>query len=221
MDPLIEAYLGVYEEFVPLTPAKEKKVKERVGELFRDVQVSAGNVKSLRKKPLAKFRPGVKKQISSNISTAKRKGNLVLNANDALIRSSVDREASARFKINQQSPKNNIRKFQREELEYILDILVSEGFAVDYDSAGCILEAMSDEWLGSLLDEKYVKALDTTGRGADHRTRFPRFSGRDDEFDPEFLRTRVRRNERKIDPYFSGGRKRKAQRRKGTGGFNS
>jgi hypothetical protein len=48
--------------------------------------------------------------------------------------------------------KSNIRKFQREELEYILDILVSEGFAVDYDSAGCILEAMSDEWLGSLID---------------------------------------------------------------------
>ena len=159
MDPLIEAYLGVYEEFVPLTPDKEEKVKKRVGELFRDIQVSAGNVKSLRKKPLAKFRPGVKKQISSNISTAKRKGNLVLNANDALIRSSVDREASARSKINQlknqlgdSEGKNNIRKFNKEELEYILDLLVSEGFAVDYDSAGCILEAMSVEWLGSLID---------------------------------------------------------------------
>jgi hypothetical protein len=158
MDSLFEAYLGVYEEFVPLTPDKEEKVKERVGELFRDIQLSSGNVKSLRKKPLAKFRPKVKNQISSNISTAKRKGKLVLNANDALIRSSVDREASARSKINQlknQLGKNNIRKFNREELEYILDILISEGFAVDYDSAGCILEVMSDEWLGSLIDEKF------------------------------------------------------------------
>ena len=28
MDPLIEAYLGVYEEFVPLTPDKEEKGKK-------------------------------------------------------------------------------------------------------------------------------------------------------------------------------------------------
>jgi hypothetical protein len=27
MDPLMEAYLDVYEEFVPLTPDKEKKFK--------------------------------------------------------------------------------------------------------------------------------------------------------------------------------------------------
>ena len=51
--------------------------------------------------------------------------------------------------------RNNIRKFKREDLEYILDTLISEGFVVDYDSAGCILESMSDEWIGSLLDEKY------------------------------------------------------------------
>ena len=38
MDPLIEAYLGVYEEFVPLTPAKEKKLKnesENCSEMFK------------------------------------------------------------------------------------------------------------------------------------------------------------------------------------------
>jgi hypothetical protein len=160
MDPLMEAYLDVYEEFVPLTPDKEKKVQSRVGELARDIQVSTGNVKSLRKKPLAKFRPEVKKQISSNISSAKTKQKLVQNASDALIRSSIDREASTRSKINQLKNqlgdlegKSNIRKFKREELEYILDVLVSEGFVNNYDSAHDILEAMSDEWLGSLLSE--------------------------------------------------------------------
>jgi hypothetical protein len=40
MDPLMEAYLDVYEEFVPLTPDKEKKVQSRVGELARDENLS-------------------------------------------------------------------------------------------------------------------------------------------------------------------------------------
>lgn len=65
--------------------------------------------------------------------------------------------------------RNNIRKFKREDLEYILDTLISEGFAVDYDSAGCILESMSDEWIGSLLDEKYVREINPGG--ADRRAR--------------------------------------------------
>jgi hypothetical protein len=160
MGELIEAYLGIYEEFKPLTPEKEKRVQNRVGELVRDIQVSAGNVKSLRKKSFAKFRPEVKKQISSNISTAKRKQNLVQNASDALIRTSVDREAPTRSKINQlknalgdMEGRNNIKKFNREELEYIINTLVYEGYVSNYDSAAYILEAMSEEWLESILME--------------------------------------------------------------------
>lgn len=160
MEELIEAYLGIYEEFKPLTPDKEERVQNRVGELAREIQVSAGNVRSLRKKPFAKFRPEVKKQISSNISTAKRKQNLVQNASDSLIRTSVDREASTRSKINQlknalgdMEGRNNIKKFNREELEYIINTLVSEGYVDNYDSAAYILEAMSDEWLESILME--------------------------------------------------------------------
>ena len=42
---------------------------------------------------------------------------------------------------------------RKEELEYILDVLVSEGFAVDYNGAEFILEAMSDEWLDCILQE--------------------------------------------------------------------
>jgi hypothetical protein len=49
--------------------------------------------------------------------------------------------------------KNKIAKFQREELEYILDILVSEGFVTNYDEAACIIEAMSDEWIEDILTE--------------------------------------------------------------------
>jgi hypothetical protein len=44
-------------------------------------------------------------------------------------------------------------KLRKEELEYIIDILVSEGYVNDYDSAACILEVMSDEWLVGILEK--------------------------------------------------------------------
>lgn len=62
---------------------------------------------------------------------------------------------------------NNIRKFKREDLEYILDTLISEGFAVDYDSAGCILESMSDEWLDTILEVKGGGKVSFTGNTSD------------------------------------------------------
>jgi hypothetical protein len=51
------------------------------------------------------------------------------------------------------SKKSKKPQMKKEELEYILDILVSEGFAVDYEGAVCILEAMSDEWVNYILQE--------------------------------------------------------------------
>ena len=119
------------------------------------------------------------------------------------------------------SKKSKKPQMKKEELEYILDVLVSEGFAVDYDGAVSILEAMSDEWIDCILDEKYVKQMDTTGRGPDHRTRFRQFYGRDNEFTPKFVRRRARVNDKRIDSYFTGKRERKAERRQGVGGFNA
>jgi hypothetical protein len=116
----------------------------------------------------------------------------------------------------------------------VLDYLVSEGYADNYDSAACILEAMSDEWLVGILDEKYVKAMDPPKdrrrKGPDHRTSFawldPRQLGqnRNDpnrEMDPEFFRTRLRQNDKKIDPYYEGNRKRRKERDRARGGFNA
>jgi hypothetical protein len=40
-----------------------------------------------------------------------------------------------------------------ENIEYIIDMLVSEGYVNDYDSAACIIEAMSDEWIEDILTE--------------------------------------------------------------------
>ena len=87
------------EEYKDLTPEKEEKVKSRVGELARDIQLGAARVKELRKKPFAKHRPGIRKQAAEIIKNVKKKHQLVQNASDALIRTSVSREAKGRKKI--------------------------------------------------------------------------------------------------------------------------
>lgn len=84
---------GVYEEFKDLTPEKEERVKNRVGELFRDVQVQDVRMKELRKKPFGKYRPKVKKEKEAILKSMKKKQNLVQNASDALIRTDVSRKA--------------------------------------------------------------------------------------------------------------------------------
>jgi len=90
---------SIFEEFKDLTPDKEKRVKNRVGELARDIQLSGARMKELNKKPLGKYRPKIKAEKQEIIKTAKRKHNLVKNATDALVRTSVGRQASISKKI--------------------------------------------------------------------------------------------------------------------------
>lgn len=88
---------------------------------------------------------------------------------------------------------------------------------------------MSDKWLVGILDEKYVKAMDPKRgkrKGPDHRTTFawldPRKVGNNNpdlEMDPKFFRTRLPVNDRKIDPYYEGNRRRKEARNQARGGF--
>lgn len=95
-----EAYYNCYEDFQDLTPDKEKRVKNRMGELTRDIQVLGARAKELRGKPLAKYRPGIKKDHSEIVKTAKKKANLARNAGDALIRTSTSRSAKIQHMIN-------------------------------------------------------------------------------------------------------------------------
>lgn len=86
----------VDEEYKDLTPEKEERVKNRVGELARDLQVQGERMKELRKKPFGKYRPKVKKEKDAIVKSAKKKQTLAQNASDALIRTSVSREAKGR-----------------------------------------------------------------------------------------------------------------------------
>ena len=117
--------------------------------------------------------------------------------------------------------KNELASIVKEDFDIISEFLFVEGYADSIESAELMAESISEQWENEILDEKHVKSMDTTGRGADRRTRFPQFTGKDDEFDPKFTQNRVRNNNKKIDPYFSGRRERKDKRRQGTGGFSS
>ena len=121
------------------------------------------------------------------------------------------------------SKKSKKPQMKKEELEYILDVLVSEGFAVDYDGAEFILEAMSDEWIDCILDEKYVKQMDTTGRGPDRRAVKLNPGGRPVRLRP--MNPEVKYWEAEFNNKASRGspstRGRREQRRQSVGGFNA
>ena len=95
----IDEILNLIEEYKDLTPEKEERVKNRVGELARDIQVSGERMKELRAKPFAKHRRGIQKQAAEIIKNAKKKQNLVQNASDALIRTSTSRSAKIQKRI--------------------------------------------------------------------------------------------------------------------------
>jgi hypothetical protein len=116
------------------------------------------------------------------------------------------------------TPKTTKRKTDLSKV-IIAQYLYVEGYADTIENAELMAESISEEWVDEILDEKYVEKMDTTGRGPDHRTRFPKFKGKDDEFDPKFTQQRVKSNTKKIDPYFSGRKERKDEKRQGTGGF--
>ena len=91
--------LNVNEEYQDLTPEKEKRVKNRVGELARDIQVHHARMKELKKKPFGKYRPKIKAEAGAILKSARKKQRLVQNASDALIRTSTSRSAKIQKRI--------------------------------------------------------------------------------------------------------------------------
>jgi hypothetical protein len=89
----------VREDFVPLTPDKEERVKKRVGELARDIQLQGARMKELKKKPLGRFRPKVKKEKEEIVKSARKKAKQVGSASDALIDASISRSAKIQKRI--------------------------------------------------------------------------------------------------------------------------
>ncbi len=180
MDELFEAYLAVYEAKVDrIKPGmksssldtalevEDKRNKREFGttsnrnrntgvrRFFHDVSRGVKKDKPSGNEPSeisGRFGTGAEVRREIRKLKAKKEGR------DIAKESKIKREARNYIKqqnsqFNADSAENKIVKFQREELEYIIDILVSEGYVDNYDSATYILEAMSDEWLVGILSE--------------------------------------------------------------------
>ena len=89
----------VNEKFRDLKPEQEQRVKERVGELERTIQLHGARVKELDQKPFAKVRPGIRSQRKEIKNSAEKDAKLVDRASDALIRTSVSRSAKTQKRI--------------------------------------------------------------------------------------------------------------------------
>jgi Glu-tRNA(Gln) amidotransferase subunit E-like FAD-binding protein len=168
--------------------------------------------KQLEKTPNSSLRPGDQKALKRMIARGQ---------SPTRSASKPDPTPTEKPKGTRTIKKTELASIVKEDFDIISEFLFVEGYADTIESAELMAESISEEWVEEILDEKHVKAMDTTKRGADHRTRFPKFKGKDHEFDPKFTQQRVGNNNKKIDPYYSGRRERKDEKRQGTGGFSS
>ncbi len=88
------------EDFKELTPDKESRVKKRVGELGRDIQVSGARMKQLSRAPFGRFRPKIQAEKEQVAKSARTKNKLIGHATDALIRANISKQASTIKRIN-------------------------------------------------------------------------------------------------------------------------
>lgn len=173
---LNEAYLSVYEgynpidepNFVPLNQNKMKRVKNRVDDLLNNkLGPITDKVEKLRKKPFSRFRPGVKKKQAGAAIKGLKIANLAMNGLGAIDKTAEynNRKANAlRSIITALSPHNKIVKFQREELEFVLDYLFENGYADTYSSAAVIAESMSDQWIDMIFEKLSPEDQDIINR---------------------------------------------------------
>ena len=104
--------------------------------------------------------------------------------------------------------------------EEVVEYLFVEGFADTIENAEVMAENISENWVNEILDEKTIKA---SGEVADHRARTTDPTVRARRLKP--MNPEVKYSESGFDSTASrrspGARKRKEQRRQGTGGFGA
>lgn len=162
---LQEAYFDVYgedsyvqEDFRELSDPKRELVDRKMKQLASEITGIQGEVQRQANRPFARFRPGVKRRITDLVISAGKKAKLFKNANTALTRT-IDARLGRKSKqieaLNKRLPHNNIVPLRREDYEAVISYLVDEGYADSIDSALCIFENMSQEWIESVVYLNY------------------------------------------------------------------
>jgi hypothetical protein len=148
MDELLEAYLGIYEANkaeVHLNMSDEDKQKRR------NIRW-ADNAHGIDRDNTIMIRDNDTANLVNKMRVSRHKKNPSLDKE--MTRGTV----TNKYLHRQQDKKELQDKLKKsfsmsENIEYIIDMLVSEGYVNDYDSAACIIEAMSDEWIEDILTE--------------------------------------------------------------------
>ena len=148
MDELLEAYLGIYEANkaeVHLNMSDEDKQKRR------NIRW-ADNAHGIDRDNTIMIRDNDTANLVNKMRVSRHKKNPSLDKE--MTRGTV----TNKYLHRQQDKKELQDKLKKvfsmsENIEYIIDMLVSEGYVNDYDSAACIIEAMSDEWIEDILME--------------------------------------------------------------------
>ena len=154
------------EKFVPLSPEKEGRVLRKLSNLSAEAQDNLSKTRQLGKKPLSRFRPGIRSEISRRVNRGevitklgKRAANSLIQTNQGKIKDSEEKEKVINKKIDLMTPKNNIVKF-KEEAEVLIQYLIDEGFCDNENSAEKIVSVMSEEWKNEIfLNEDIFNAF--------------------------------------------------------------
>lgn len=149
----------IIEGFVPLDDRKRALVTKFIN---KGIDKLKGNVSKieLAQKELANNQKPTHR-IGSLVKDTKTTSRLVGNAQNARERTTQHRIDVTKKKLDLVTPKNSISKFQRDDVEYVLDYLIDEGYTDSYESAIAIVESMSDEWLEGIIDERTRYAKET------------------------------------------------------------
>jgi predicted kinase len=142
---LVDRYFSIYEDdawkernFKPLRDSQREKVQDFIARNVAKTKKRLDQINSASDK-------------LSYCPTTSKEARLIKNAKDANFKTSQHNIRQAAKQVTE--PKNGIRRFQREELEFILDYLIDEGYTDSYESALVILETMSEEWLECIIEE--------------------------------------------------------------------
>jgi len=177
---LQEAYLGIYERFVPPTKEKAERIKDFLDQAGDESASNAEKLRAARRELAAaaadptKIKPDTKKLRRRTTNLAKR----AKWAADALAPQNYIRPRNRKTsdlvflsRNNPNSPANNIRDFiRKEEYDIVVPYLLDEGYAKTLQGAEAIMVNMSEDWRDSILEahpldveRKLIQRLIRTG----------------------------------------------------------
>jgi len=159
---LQEAYLGIYERFVPPTKEKAERIKDFLNQAGDKSASNAKELRAARQKLAAaaadptKTKPNTGELLRNTKSLTKRAKNAAaaLSPQNNIRPKRKTSNLVFLSRNNPNSPGNNIRDFiRKEEYDIVVPYLLDEGYAKTLHGAEAIMANMSEEWREEIIVE--------------------------------------------------------------------